>query len=118
MEQLTKFIVSRPPALFNFWCFCFFCLFPPFYFLGRVSSLDAVFFPATQPLCYLKYLFYLLSYIYSEKKGLIRQKKGLVRQKKGLVRQKKGLVRQKERFDPSKERVFINYFFICFIFIT
>jgi hypothetical protein len=80
------------------------------------AFLNAVFDSPTQSLCYLKYLFYLLSYIIGEKKGLVRQKKGLVRQKKGLVRQKKGLVRQKERFSPSKERLFVNYFFIYFIF--
>ncbi len=50
------------------------------------AVLNAVFDLSTQSLCYLKYLFYLLSYIYSEKKGLIRQKTGLIRQKKGLVR--------------------------------
>jgi hypothetical protein len=73
------------------------------------AILNAVSDSPTQSLCYLKYLFYLLSYIIGEKRGLVRQKRGLVRQKRGLVRQKRGLVRQKKRFSPSKKSYYKEY---------
>jgi hypothetical protein len=50
------------------------------------------FFSATQSLCYLKYLSYLLSYIYSEKTGLISEKTGLISEKTGLISEKTGLI--------------------------
>jgi hypothetical protein len=89
--------------------FLFFLFSPfPFDIFPASATLNAVF-STTQSLCYFKSLFYLLSYIYSEKRGLVRQKRGLVRQKRGLVRQKRGLVRQKKRFSPSKKISYKEY---------
>ncbi len=81
-----------------FGVFVFFCFSFPLWYsscvspLGRVSSLNAVSDLPTQSLCYLKYLFYLLSYIYSEKTGLISVETGLIRQKTGLISVETGLI--------------------------
>ena len=57
-----------------------------------VAALKAVFFSATQTLCYLKSLFYLLSYIYSEKRVLISEKRVLISEKRVLISEKRVLI--------------------------
>jgi hypothetical protein len=57
------------------------------------AALNAVFDPPTQSLCYLKYLFYLLSYIYSEKRVLIPEKRVLIPEKRVLIPEKRVLIR-------------------------
>jgi hypothetical protein len=76
------------------------------------------FFSTTQSLCICKALFYLLSYLYKEKRVLVRQKRVLVRQKRVLVRQKRVLVRQKTSFSPSKTSSYNEYLKnLSFLFI-